>query len=273
MPTHTIRNLNAVSQTLLIPLYFRAMESHRPDALVRDPKAVELVGRLDHDFSGIQRLKDEQVNYLLRMREFDRLAWTFLAEHPDGVIVDLGCGLDTRFERIDNGQLDWYGLDLPEVIERVRACRPDWLFSFYYRKMLKECKLDLVSVCTPNAFHMAPTIAALKAEGLDFICISSGGVTAETRNPTEPGYNVPIAARVKKEAGIATRTVGLILTPEQAEAIVAEGKADMVSIARGFLDDPHWGWHAAKALGADVARPPQYQRAGPKLWAPAAAKV
>jgi 2,4-dienoyl-CoA reductase-like NADH-dependent reductase (Old Yellow Enzyme family) len=111
---------------------------------------------------------------------------------------------------------------------------------------------------------------ALKGEGLDFICISSGGVTADTRNPTMPGYNVPIAARVKKEAAIATRTVGLILKPEHADEIVAGGQADLVSLGRGFLDDPHWGWHAAKALGADVARPPQYARAGPKLWAPAA---
>ena len=114
---------------------------------------------------------------------------------------------------------------------------------------------------------------ALKGEGLDFICISSGGVAADIRNPTEPGYNVPIAARVKKEAGVATRTVGLIVKPEHAEEIVAQGKADMVSMARCFLDDPHWGWHAAKALGATVARPPQYARAGPKLWAPAAAKA
>jgi 2,4-dienoyl-CoA reductase-like NADH-dependent reductase (Old Yellow Enzyme family) len=112
---------------------------------------------------------------------------------------------------------------------------------------------------------------ALKGEGLDFICISSGGVTADTRTPTEPGYNVPIAERVKKEAGIATRTVGLIVKPEHAEEIVAQGKADMVSLGRVFLDDPHWGWHAAKALGAEVARPPQYQRAGPKLWVPARA--
>jgi NADPH2 dehydrogenase len=115
--------------------------------------------------------------------------------------------------------------------------------------------------------------SALKGEGLDFICISSGGVAGDIRNPTEPGYNVPIAARVKKEAGIATRTVGLIVKPEQAEQIIARGEADMVSMARCFLDDPHWGWHAAKALGAEVARPPQYQRAGPKLWAPAAAKA
>jgi NADPH2 dehydrogenase len=114
---------------------------------------------------------------------------------------------------------------------------------------------------------------ALKGEGIDFICISSGGVAADIRNPTEPGYNVPIAARVKKEAGVPTRTVGLIVKPEQAEDIVAKGQADMVSMARCFLDDPHWGWHAAKTLGAEVPRPPQYQRAGPKLWAPAAAKA
>jgi O-methyltransferase involved in polyketide biosynthesis len=116
MPADTIRDLNAVSRSLLIPLYFRAMESQRPDGLIQDPKAVELVARLDVDFSGVQKLKDEQVNYLLRMREFDRLARAFLVEHPAGVIVDLGCGLDTRFERIDNGQVAWYGLDLPEVI-------------------------------------------------------------------------------------------------------------------------------------------------------------
>ncbi|MSP32231.1 MAG: NADH:flavin oxidoreductase/NADH oxidase [Pseudolabrys sp.] len=113
---------------------------------------------------------------------------------------------------------------------------------------------------------------ALKAEGLDFICISSGGVAADIRNPAEPGYNVPVAARVRREAGIPTRTVGLIVTPEHAEQIVAKGQADMVSMARCFLDDPHWGWHAAKALGADVARPVQYARAGPKLWAPAATR-
>ena len=112
-----------------------------------------------------------------------------------------------------------------------------------------------------------------KAEGIDFICVSSGGVAADIRNPTEPGYNVPIAARVETEAGIATRAVGLIVTPEQAEEIVAEGKADMVSLARAFLDDPHWGWHARQGARRRRARGPlQYARAGPKLWAPAASE-
>jgi O-methyltransferase involved in polyketide biosynthesis len=116
MPEDSIRSLNEVSRTLLIPLYYRALESQRTDALIRDPKALELVSRLDCDFSGVQELKNEQTFYILRMREFDRLTHAFLADHPDGLIVDLGCGLDTRFERIDNGQVDWYGLDLPEVI-------------------------------------------------------------------------------------------------------------------------------------------------------------
>jgi 2,4-dienoyl-CoA reductase-like NADH-dependent reductase (Old Yellow Enzyme family) len=110
---------------------------------------------------------------------------------------------------------------------------------------------------------------ALKAEGIGFICVSSGGITADTRNPPQAGYNVAIAERVKREAGIPTRAVGLIYEPAQAEAIIAQGKADMVAMARGFLDDPHWGWHAAKALGAELPRPPQYLRAGPTLWAPA----
>ena len=131
MSAHTIHNLNAVSQTLLIPLYFRALESQRPDALVRDPKAVELVGQLDYDFSGIQKMKNEQVNFLLRMREFDRQARAFLVEHPNGVIVDLGCGLDTRFERIDNGQGVWYGLDVPEVIELRKELLPETPRSRY----------------------------------------------------------------------------------------------------------------------------------------------
>jgi NADPH2 dehydrogenase len=106
----------------------------------------------------------------------------------------------------------------------------------------------------------------LKDAGFDYVDISSGGVSADARNPTAPGYNVPIAEQVGRDTGIATRTVGLIVTPKQAEAIIADGKADMVAFARAVLDDPHWGWHAARALGAEVRRPNQYLRSGPTLW-------
>jgi 2,4-dienoyl-CoA reductase-like NADH-dependent reductase (Old Yellow Enzyme family) len=112
----------------------------------------------------------------------------------------------------------------------------------------------------------------LREAGIDYVDISSGGVTGDTRNPTSPGYNVPVAERVRREVGIPTRTVGLIATPAQAEAVVAEGKADMVALGRAFLDNPHWGWAAARDLGAEAARPRQYLRVGPKLWAVPAAR-
>ena len=111
---------------------------------------------------------------------------------------------------------------------------------------------------------------ALKAVGIDFVCISSGGVSSESRPTQVANFNVDFAAKVKREAGIATRAVGMIATPKQAQSIIAEGKADMVALARGFLHNPHWGWHAAQQLGAEVARPPQYARVAPKVWPGAA---
>jgi 2,4-dienoyl-CoA reductase-like NADH-dependent reductase (Old Yellow Enzyme family) len=109
----------------------------------------------------------------------------------------------------------------------------------------------------------------LKAAGLDYIDISSGGVASDVRTPTTPGYNVDIAAEVRT-TGIATRVVGMIVTPQHAESVVADGKADMVALARAFLDAPHWGWHAAQTLGADVKRPNQYMRVAPAMWPGAA---
>jgi len=111
---------------------------------------------------------------------------------------------------------------------------------------------------------------ALKAAGIDYVDISSANITPESRWPNDPGFNVPIAERVRRECGLPVRVVGMIVNAKQAEAIIAEGKADMIAMARAFLDDPHWAWHAAQVLGADVPRPPQYQRVGPSLWPGAA---
>jgi 2,4-dienoyl-CoA reductase-like NADH-dependent reductase (Old Yellow Enzyme family) len=90
--------------------------------------------------------------------------------------------------------------------------------------------------------------------------------------PVGPGYQVPFAAKVRREAGIATRAVGMILEPAQANDIVTRGDADLVALARAMLDDPRWGWHAAEALGVEIPRPPQYARVAPALW-PGAALV
>lgn len=110
----------------------------------------------------------------------------------------------------------------------------------------------------------------LKSVGFDYVCVSSGGVSPQARVAVAPGYQVPFAEVVKKAGKLAVQAVGMIADPCQAEQIVAEGRADCVALARGFLDNPRWGWHAADALGAKVASPLQYHRARPDLWPGAA---
>ncbi len=120
-------NLSGISETLLITLYLRAQEAQRADALLHDEQAVAVVNKLraqgEYAFSRIDALHLSEMNKLviiLRCREFDRDTRAFLARHPNAVVVHIGCGLDTRFERTDNGQVEWYDLDLPEVIELRR---------------------------------------------------------------------------------------------------------------------------------------------------------
>jgi 2,4-dienoyl-CoA reductase-like NADH-dependent reductase (Old Yellow Enzyme family) len=110
----------------------------------------------------------------------------------------------------------------------------------------------------------------LKRIGFDFICVSSGATVPHAKIPAGPGFQVGFAEKVRNEAGIAVRAVGMIASPQQAEDIVASGKADMVALARGFLDDPRWVWHAAERFGAKVDYPPPYARSHPSLWPGAA---
>ena len=103
----------------------------------------------------------------------------------------------------------------------------------------------------------------LGGEGVDLIDVSSGGAVPVPPGaiPVGPLYQTPFAERIRREAGIAVGTVGMITEPADAEAIVADGRADLVVIARELLRDPYWPLFAARALGAEVAWPPQYQRA------------
>jgi 2,4-dienoyl-CoA reductase-like NADH-dependent reductase (Old Yellow Enzyme family) len=108
----------------------------------------------------------------------------------------------------------------------------------------------------------------LREHGVDLIDVSSGGIVANARIPIVPGYQVGFAARIRREAGIATAAVGLITEPEQANAIVAQGEADMVLLARAMLRDPYWPVQAAAALGERTSWPVQYLRAAPQGSAP-----
>ncbi|WP_161888168.1 NADH:flavin oxidoreductase/NADH oxidase [Pontibacter russatus] len=104
----------------------------------------------------------------------------------------------------------------------------------------------------------------LKANGVDLIDCSTGGNVPNAKIPVGPLYQTPFAEKVKKEAGIRTGAVGMITTAAEAEAIIAEGKADLVLLAREMLRDPYFPLHAAQELGADVPWPVQYQRAKPR---------
>lgn len=118
----------------------------------------------------------------------------------------------------------------------------------------------------PEAVEVAK---ALKAEGVAYICCSSGGNSPRQKLPSGPGYQVHLAEAVRKGAGMPTRAVGLITEPAQADAIVAEGRADMVALGRALLADPRWGWRATVALGATPHPAPQFARAAPTMehWA------
>ncbi len=104
---------------------------------------------------------------------------------------------------------------------------------------------------------------ALARRGVDLVDCSSGGAVPQGVPEVYPGYQVPFAERVRREAGIATAAVGLITRPEQAEAVLAEGKADLVALGRELLRHPHWVLDAARALGQEVEWPRPYLRARP----------
>lgn len=108
----------------------------------------------------------------------------------------------------------------------------------------------------------------LKAEGCAYVTVSGGGVVLDAKVPVGPGYQVPFAERVKKETGITTGAVGMITDPQQAEAIIANGQADFVSLARAMLFNARWPQHAAVSLGVEAPYAPQYERAAPKAWRP-----
>lgn len=110
--------------------------------------------------------------------------------------------------------------------------------------------------------------AALKTAGAAYICCSSGGNSPLQKVPTGPAYQAHLAEAVRNGAEIATRAVGMIDDPRQANAIVAEGRADMVALARALLADPRWPWRAAAALGHEFHPAPQLARAAhlPKQW-------
>jgi len=120
-----------------------------------------------------------------------------------------------------------------------------------------------------NADEVVIVARALRDAGIAFVCASGGGMSPSQKVTMVPGYQVPFAERIRREAGIASRAVGLITEPAMAEAIVAEERADLVALGRAILADPRWPWRAAVMLGEKYYPPPQYLRSAPTMdaWA------
>ena len=112
--------LGGVEETLLIPLYARAVEAMKENARVKDEKALEIMNSIDYDFSKFQSSFLSKAGIVARTIILDREAKKFIENNPNGIVISVGCGLDTRLSRIDNGTVHWYDLDFPEVIELRR---------------------------------------------------------------------------------------------------------------------------------------------------------
>jgi O-methyltransferase involved in polyketide biosynthesis len=169
------QGLSGVSETLLIPLCYRAIETQRPDALIKDEKAVELVERLSSDGSirydadWIKQTPMAEANKVLRImltREMDRYVRDFLSRHPEAVVVHIGCGLDSRFDRVDNGLVEWYDLDVPDVIGLRRKLIDDEGERYHLLScsVLEDAWLEVVSAHSMRLHSQRPFL--FLAEGV-----------------------------------------------------------------------------------------------------------
>jgi O-methyltransferase involved in polyketide biosynthesis len=111
--------LGTVPETLLVPLFARAVESRRKHPILKDSRAIGMVESIDWDFQRFNQ-RWRVIGCTLRSAMFDEWVKEFLRSHPEGTVVEIGPGLNTRFERLDNGRLHWFDLDLPEVVELRR---------------------------------------------------------------------------------------------------------------------------------------------------------
>jgi 2,4-dienoyl-CoA reductase-like NADH-dependent reductase (Old Yellow Enzyme family) len=208
------------------------------------------------DDAGLARIRDA---FVAAARRAERLGIDALELHGAH-----GYLMHQFLSPISNQRTDRYGGSLEnrmrfplEVFDAVRAVFP-------------ECKPVGIRVSATDwiegGWDLPQTIAFAKElakRGVDWIDVSSGGVSPLQKIPLGPGYQVPFADAVRQATALTTIAVGLITKPAQAEEIIASGQADMVALARGMLFDPRWGWHAAAELGGEVDAPPPYWRAQP----------
>lgn len=237
-----------------IPLAEGGWKTSAPSAL---PFAEHDEAPVALDQAGLQRVRDA---FAAAARRADRLGIDAIEVHSAH-----GYLLHQFLSPLSNRREDAYGGSLEnrlrfplEIFEVVRAN-----FSAHKPVGVRISATDWVEGGW-DIEQSAVYAGELKKRGCAFMDVSSGGLSPLQKIPLGPGYQVPFAARIKRDTGMPTMAVGLITEAEQAEKIIASGEADMVALARGILYDPRWPWHAAEKLGAQVDAPPQYWRSQPR---------
>ena len=140
-------HLTEVPETMLITLWAKAMETSRRDALLHDEKAVEILRHIDYDFTKFKNAKFSQAGCCIRANLIDRATKTFINRHPDAVVVQLGAGIDARYERLGCPAVThWYDLDLPQAIELRRKFLKETDRNTYIESSMFDYDRDRKSV-------------------------------------------------------------------------------------------------------------------------------
>ncbi len=228
-------------------------ECSAPSAIPYDPKDPPPVAL---ESQGLQRIVAAFVG---AVRRAERIGFDVVELHAAH-----GYLLHQFLSPLSNKRTDSYGGSLVNrmrlVLEVFAAMRSEWP-----RHKPLGVRIS-ASDWVPGGWDIDESVVLareLRELGCDFIDVSSGGLAPQQRIATGPGYQVPFAERIRNEAGIRVIAVGMITEPFQADEVVNSGKADLVALARGMLDDPRWAWHAADRLGIDLSYPKQYRMAHP----------
>jgi 2,4-dienoyl-CoA reductase-like NADH-dependent reductase (Old Yellow Enzyme family) len=221
------------------------------------PHAEGEVAPTEIDADGLKRIRE---NFVSAARRAERLGFAGIEIH-----MAHGYLLHQFLSPLSNQRQDNYGGSLENrmrfPLEVFKAVRDE--FPTEKPVWVRVSASDWVE----GGWDEQGTIALaqeLKTLGTAAIHVSSGGLSPDQQIKLEPGYQVPFAEQIKAATGLTTIAVGLITEPEQAEQIIADGKADAVSLARAMLYDPRWPWHAAAKLGGQVKAPKQYWRCQPR---------
>lgn len=212
------------------------------------------------DQAGLARVRDAFMQAATRA---DRAGFDLIEIHAAH-----GYLLSAFLSPIANHRADRYGGALEGrmayPLEVMRAVRAAWPTHKALGIRINATELDERGF---NLDEAVIFVRELRKIGIDYVTMSAGNAVPDrTYPPLVPGYQVGFSERVRRETGAATMAVGMILSAQQAEDILVAGRADLIAVGRGFLDNPRWGWHAANALNAGNVYPSQHLRVRPDRW-------